>query len=193
MRRKNMFKKKDIIIIIIILISTIALAFLPSLISNLNSNIEEEIKEDIAITTTKNKNTIEIKIEGEIKEDQIIITVAYGSSYGYILSKVRVYFNSYSNPDKDLGKRYYEDTTIFIESLDNECFIEEEIDLDIGKIKISTASKDELMMLYGIGEKRADKIMEYRKTNEIDSWDTLKKILGVSYEVIEAIKEKAVS
>jgi hypothetical protein len=192
MRRKNMYNKKEIIFIIIFLITTIALAFLPSLISNLTSNIEEIIKEDIAITTTKNKNTIEIKIEGEIKEDQIIITVPYGSSYGYNLSKVRVYFNSYSNPDKDLGKRYYEDTTIFIESLDNECFIEEEIDLDIGKIKISTASKDELMMLYGIGEKRADKIIEYRKTNEIDTWDTLKKILGVSNEVIEAIKEKAV-
>ena len=188
-----MYKKKEIIIIIIILITTLILAFLPSLISNLNSNIEEEVPiATIEETSTKNKNTIEIKITGELKESEIIITVPYGASYGYILSKIRVYFNSYSNPDTDLQKRYYSDTEIFIESLDNNCFIEEEINMDEGKIKINTASKSELISLYGIGEKRADKIIEYRESKVIDSWDTLKKLIGVSNEVIEAIKEKAI-
>ena len=48
------------------------------------------------------------------------------------------------------------------------------------------------MSLYGIGEARANKIIEYRKNKKIETWDEFKKIIGVSNEIMEAIKEKAV-
>ena len=34
-------------------------------------------------------------------------------------------------------------------------------------MNLQTATKEELMSIKGIGEKKADKIMEYRKTNKI--------------------------
>ena len=178
-----MYKKKEIIIIIIILAITLLLSFLPTLISKFSNTVH-----DVVVPTTI-KNTIQIKIEGEVKEE-VTIDVPMGASYGYILTKIEKYLNEYSILKDNLKERYYSDTTIHIESSDTSCFIEEEI--EDGKIKISTAEKYELMSLYGIGEARANKIIEYRKNKKIETWDELKKIIGVSNEIMEAIKEKAV-
>jgi len=178
-----MYKKKEIIIIIIILAITLLLSFLPTIISKFSNTVH-----DVVVPTTI-KNTIQIKIEGEVKEE-VTIDVPMGASYGYILTKIEKYLNEYSILEDDLKKRYYSDTVIQIESSDTSCFIEEEI--EDGKIRISTAEKYELMSLYGIGEARANKIIEYRKNKKIESWDELKKIIGVSNEIMEAIKEKAV-
>ena len=178
-----MYKKKEIIIIIIILAITLLLSFLPTLISKFSNNVE-----DVG-TPNPVKNTIQIKIEGEVKEE-VALEVPIGASYGYILTKIEKYLNEYSILEDDLRKRYYSDTIIQIESSDTSCFIEEEI--DDGKIKISTAEKYEFMSLYGIGEARANKIIEYRKNKKIETWDEFKKIIGVSNEIMEAIKEKAV-
>lgn len=177
-------KKKEVIIIISIIVITILLAFLPNLIKSNTTNVSNS-----NIENTKN-NTISIKIIGEIKEDEITIVVPKGASYGYIISKMEMYLNEYSLLDSNLKKRYYEDETITILSQDTSCYEEKEVSNEY--IKLSTASKSELMSLYGIGNKRADKIIEYRESHEIDSWDTLRKLLGISDEVLESIKKKAV-
>ena len=174
-----MYKKKEIIIIIFIIIITIFLAFLPKII---NLSNEEEV------TTDYQDNQIEVKIKGELIVEELNIIVPKGSSYSYIISKIKLYLNDYSVIDSNLSNRYYENTTIYIESND----FKDTTNIDnIGKININEASYSELLTLYGIGDKRANKIIEYRMTNKIDSFETLKKIIGVSNEVIEAIKEKA--
>lgn len=183
-----MYKKKEIIIIILIILVTITLAFLPSMINNTKVEVKEE--------ETKTQNRINIVIDGEIKENEIKLNVPYGASYGYIISKIEIYLNDYSKLDDSLTKRYYEDSKITIESKDNNRFnfnsSNEEVITDSSKISISTASKDELMSLYGIGEKRAESIIEYREKNKIDSWESLRGLIGVSNEILQAIKEKAV-
>ena len=178
-----MYKKKEIIIIIIILAITLLLSFLPTLISRFSNSVS-----DVVIPNTL-KNTIQIKIEGEVKEE-VTLEVPIGASYGYILTKIEKYLNEYSILEDNLKERYYSDTIIQIESSDTSCFIEEVT--EEGKIKISTAEKYELIRLYGIGEARANKIIEYRKNKKIESWDELKKIIGVSNEIMASIKEKAV-
>lgn len=178
-----MHKKKEIIIIILILLFTILLAFIPTIITNMNTNVEDLKKEE------SRANTIEIIIDGEIKEDEIKLIVPYGASYGYIISKINNYLNPYSVIDKDLTKRYYIDSKITIESSDIKTI---DIIVDKDKININTATKEELMALYGIGDKRSDTIINYRKEHTIESFEELKTLIGVSNEVIEAIKEKAV-
>ena len=178
-----MYKKKEIIIIIIILAITLLLSFLPTLISRFSNNVS-----DVVIPTTY-KNTIQIKIEGEVKEE-VTLEVPIGAAYGYIITKIEKYLNEYSILEDNLKERYYSDTIIQIESSDTSCFIEEVI--EEGKLKISTEEKYELIRLYGIGEARGNKIIEYRKNKKIESWDELKKIIGVSNEIMASIKEKAV-
>ena len=178
-----MYKKKEIIIIILIITLTVFLALMPSLISSCHKDeiIEkEEIKEEF----------LNIKIEGELTEDNLEIKIPYGFSYGYIISKIEPYLNDYSIIDSDYTKRYYESTTIIIKSSDNNN--ESYNGSYDNKININTASKDELMSIKGIGDKRASLIIEYRDINKITSYSELQSLIGVSNEIIEIIKEKTI-
>lgn len=177
-----MYKKKEIIIIISIITLTVFLALMPSLISSCHKDeiIEEEMEEEF----------LNIKIEGEVTEDNLEIKIPYGFSYGYIISKIEPYLNDYSIIDSDYTKRYYESTTIIIKSKDtnNESYS----DSNINKININTASKDELMSIKGIGDKRSSLIIEYRDINKITSYSELQSLIGVSNEIIEIIKERSI-
>ena len=54
---------------------------------------------------------------------------------------------------------------------------------------LQTASKSELMEIKGVGEKKADAIIEYRKSNTINSADDLKNIKGFGDTIIDNIKK----
>ena len=179
-----MKRKKEIIVIILIIISTVLLAFLPMIINNTKSSNDD-------IVETKKPSTINIKITGEIKVNELNIKIPYGYSYGYIINKIELYLNDYSIIDDNKTKRYYEDTTIIIESSDIK-INDNNTTIDSTKININEASIDELTSLYGIGEKRANVIIEYRKNKKIESFTELKELIGVSDEIINHIKEKAV-
>ena len=56
-------------------------------------------------------------------------------------------------------------------------------------VNLQTASKDELMCLKGIGEKKADAIILYRKKNKLKSADDLIEIKGFGKGIIEAVKK----
>ena len=60
-------------------------------------------------------------------------------------------------------------------------------------ININTATKQELMSLPQIGEKRSEKIMEYIKNNgKFKTWDDFFKIVSVKDEYKNAIKKQAI-
>ncbi len=56
-------------------------------------------------------------------------------------------------------------------------------------INLQTASKDELMCIKGIGVKKAEAIIAYRKSNKIKSPDDLLKIKGFGKALIAKIKK----
>ncbi|QKF68516.1 competence protein, ComEA family [Arcobacter venerupis] len=51
-------------------------------------------------------------------------------------------------------------------------------------INLQTATKEELMGIKGIGEKKAEQIIEYRKTNTIKSPEDLKNIKGFGDSIV---------
>ena len=55
-------------------------------------------------------------------------------------------------------------------------------------MNFQTASKDELMSIKGIGEKRASAIMKYRRSNKIKSAADLKNIDGIGDEIADNAK-----
>lgn len=58
------------------------------------------------------------------------------------------------------------------------------------KINLNTAQKQELLQIEGIGEKKADAILEYRqKVKRIKEFDDLKNIKGFSQKLIDKLKE----
>ena len=61
----------------------------------------------------------------------------------------------------------------------------------LGKIDINTASKSHLMSLAGIGEGKADAIIEYRKTNgPFKSIEEIKNVKGIGESIYQKIKDK---
>ncbi|RBQ32428.1 competence protein ComEA [Arcobacter sp. FW59] len=55
-------------------------------------------------------------------------------------------------------------------------------------INLQTASKEELMGIKGIGEKKAEQILEYRKVNSIKSPEDLRNIKGFGDSIINNVK-----
>ncbi len=58
----------------------------------------------------------------------------------------------------------------------------------LGAIDLQTASKMELMNFKGVGDKKADAIIEYRKNNTISNPDDLKNVKGFGETLINNIK-----
>ena len=58
-----------------------------------------------------------------------------------------------------------------------------------GLVNINTASKEELMSITGIGESKADAIIEYRKSNKFNSIEDIKNVSGIGNALYEKIKD----
>ena len=104
-----MYKKKEIIIISAIIGLTVFLGFLPMIISSCDNKKDDEIVEK-----EERNDYLSIIIKGELNVDKVNLEIPYGYSYGYIISKIKPYLNQYSIIDKELTKRYYEDSIIII-------------------------------------------------------------------------------
>ena len=55
-------------------------------------------------------------------------------------------------------------------------------------IDLNSASKNELMMIKGIGSKKADAIIAYRKSHKISSANDLKNIKGIGPGIIKNLQ-----
>ena len=58
------------------------------------------------------------------------------------------------------------------------------------KISINTATLDELMTLSGIGESKANKIIEYRNKNSFKAIEEIMNVKGIGEKIFEKIKDK---
>lgn len=58
------------------------------------------------------------------------------------------------------------------------------------KININTATIEQLMELKGIGEKTAEKIIEYRKQHQFKSVDELVNVKGVGEKTLAKIRDQ---
>ena len=57
-------------------------------------------------------------------------------------------------------------------------------------LNLQTATKEELMGIKGIGDKKAEQIIEYRKTNKINSAEDLKNIKGFGDSIVSNIEKE---
>ena len=60
----------------------------------------------------------------------------------------------------------------------------------VDMVNINTATKEELITLKHIGEKIADRIIEYRKAHPFESIEDIMKVKGVGQKVFDTNKNK---
>ena len=188
-----MHRKKEIIVIVFIVLVTITLVLIPLFINMGGSEVEDDKnkKSDIFITIRIEGEINNLKDKKDLKSITNVIELDFisGVTFGEISKIIENNYTRYSIRPTNYTTRYFKNTTIVIES--SYIYTDEDVD-DDGKVNINTGTKAELITLYGIGEKRAEKIINYRKDNLIKTYEELKEIIGVSDEVIEIIKNSSV-
>ena len=63
---------------------------------------------------------------------------------------------------------------------------------DNGHVNINTATKEELMTLKGVGEKIADRIIEYRNAHPFQSPEDIINVKGFGQKMFEVNKDRIV-
>lgn len=61
-----------------------------------------------------------------------------------------------------------------------------------GAVNINTANIDELKALKGVGENKAQAIIDYRKDQNFTSIEDIKKVKGIGSKIFEGIKNDIV-
>lgn len=58
----------------------------------------------------------------------------------------------------------------------------------VAAINVQTASKEELMSISGIGEKKAEAIIKYRKKHKLKTPDDLTQVKGIGKNIVKNVK-----
>lgn len=173
-----MQRKKEMLFIIIL--GFICLIF--GIISFMQKKPKKEVIEE-----QEAKECIVLKIEGEVvRPMELFYTKPV--SYGVVLLQIGNNINEYSDISGfSLDELIYESQTIYIPSLDGKNSPTSDV-----KICINSAGLNELVLLPQIGEKRAQKILDYIKSNgRITSWEIFFKIVGVPENAKAQIQQQA--
>lgn len=204
--------KKIIIIITTILISiTIYIINTNKIESEVVETTESNIVKEIEEPKEEIKNYITVEIKGEvtnpgvykIEENSRVIDLI-NLSGGFTQNALTININQakklsdemviviYNKNDlKEEVKTEYVYLECECPKITNDgCVNEDKIeDNQNTKISINNATKEELTKLNGIGEKIAEKIIEYRKENKFKTIEDIKNVSGIGESLYEKIKD----
>lgn len=171
----------------------------PDKIGIIRSNDDDFI--DLDEKENSDNNLIEDKkvyITGEIKNSGVY-TINEGDRLDDLIKKAGGLTEEANTKDINLAMKLEDQMKIYIANKD------EIIDQDINEsesvvnlltsnptselVNINTASKEELMSLPNIGEKRADAIIEYRSQNKFEDIEDIKNVTGIGEKFFQAMKD----
>ncbi len=135
------------------------------------------------------KEKIIISVEGELVRP-VELEYFGPTTYGAVFLQIRFLLNEYSDLSGfDMQEILAETKQIIIPSLDQKNEYEED-----SFIHINDASLPELVQLYGIGEKRGERILDYIKANgKISSWEEFWRVVNIHNEETQRrIMEQAI-
>jgi len=198
-------KYLKIIILFISIIVIIASYFVITKIES--SNVDEEvIKEKIAYVettteeSTSTSNNFYVDVKGEVKNPNVymvsegmLVIDAINLAGGFTKNAYTDNINLSKKLNNEMviivgnKKDYTTSTTI---KVINDALIKEEKKDNTNKVlvNINTASKEELMTITGIGESKANSIIEYRNKTKFNSIEDIKNISGIGDKFFEQIK-----
>ncbi|WP_297281114.1 DUF655 domain-containing protein [uncultured Anaerococcus sp.] len=204
-------KNKDKIIII--LIAVIAILFANNLVNNHSNNFLDEKhsffdKSDDLILEDNQENLgdkedvkessdMKVHISGEINQEGVY-TINEGDRLDDLIKEAGGLTEEANADSLNLAMKLNDQMKIYIPNK-NEAVAEEDNPDQIvtnpnesnnsDKININQASKEELMTLPNVGEKKADAIIEYRDINKFESIEDIKNVTGIGDKYFNAMKD----
>ena len=198
-------KYLKIIILFISIIVIIASYFVITKLESSNIN-EEVIEEELAYVETSSEeststsNNFYVDVKGEVKNPNVymvsegmLVIDAINLAGGFTKNAYTDNINLSKKLNNEMviivgnKKDYTTSTTV---KVINDALIKEEKKDNTNKalVNINTASKEELMTITGIGESKANSIIEYRNKTKFNSIEDIKNISGIGDKFFEQIK-----
>lgn len=147
-------------------------------------------KRHSTIFLDKNEKYISVYVKGNVKEEKIV-KVEKNTTIQDVLDLCGGVKESADISNVDLKAKVKHGDIIEIPIKETEKkLINEESKGKKDKVNINSADKNMLMNLTGIGEKTAEKIIEYRKENKFESIEDIKNISGIGEKKYEKIKNE---
>lgn len=167
---------------------------------------EEEVEEIAYVETTTiesstSVNTFYVDVKGEVKNPNVymvsegmLVIDAINLAGGYTKNAYTDNINLSKKLTKEMviivcNKKDYTTSTT-VKAINDALIKEDKTDNNKtnGLVNINTASKEELMSITGIGESKANSIIEYRTKNKFNSIEEIKNVSGIGDKFFEQIK-----
>lgn len=204
------FTKKEQRVIIIVVCFIALLSFFKIYKSNINDDIVEKEELDYNKELTEDEEEIEEVATAEKEEAYIVIHLAGSVKNPGILEleqgsrvidaiELSGGLNEDANIDSiNLARKLNDEEKIYIpkegeEVVDTDNTIDNDLVSETSNgsrlIDINLATKEELITLPGIGDKTADKILNYREDSLFKTIEDIKNVSGIGEKKFEAIKD----
>ena len=192
---KNIRKYIYIITIIIFIIFCIMVIIRKRELKDNNVNYKVN-KEDIIVNNDKindEEEYIYVDIKGEVINPNVY-KIEKGLRVIDVINLAGGLTEESDTSNINLSKIVTDEMVIVIKSKNNEeVYIDSDVDINNNNnnqlIDINTCTIDELLTLPGIGESKANNIIEYRKKNKFNTINDIMNVSGISESLFNKIKE----
>ena len=194
---KNIMKYIYIITIIIFIIFCIMVIIRKRELKDNNINYTVN-KEDIIVNNDKindEEEYIYVDIKGEVINPNVY-KIKKGLRVIDVINLAGGLTEESDTSNINLSKIVTDEMVIVIKSKNNEeVYIDSDVDINNNNnnnnqlIDINTCTIDELLTLPGIGESKANNIIEYRKKNKFNTINDIMNVSGISESLFNKIKE----
>ena len=190
---KNIRKYIYIITIIIFIIFCIMVIIRKRELKDNNINYTVN-KEDIIVNNDKindEEEYIYVDIKGEVINPNVY-KIKKGLRVIDVINLAGGLTEESDTSNINLSKIVTDEMVIVIKSKNNEeVYIDSDVDINNNNqlIDINTCTIDELLTLPGIGESKANNIIEYRKKNKFNTINDIMNVSGISESLFNKIKE----
>lgn len=190
---KNIRKYIYIITIIIFIIFCIMVIIRKRELKDNNVNYKVN-KEDIIVNNDKindEEEYIYVDIKGEVINPNVY-KIQKGLRVIDVINLAGGLTEESDTSNINLSKIVTDEMVIVIKSKNNEeVYIDSDVDINNNNqlIDINTCTIDELLTLPGIGESKANNIIEYRKKNKFNTINDIMNVSGISESLFNKIKE----
>lgn len=191
---KNIRKYIYIITIIIFIIFCIMVIIRKRELKDTNVNYKVN-KEDIIVNNDKindEEEYIYVDIKGEVINPNVY-KIKKGLRVIDVINLAGGLTEESDTSNINLSKIVTDEMVIVIKSKNNEkVYIDSDVDINNNNnqlININTCTIDELLTLPGIGESKANNIIEYRKKNKFNTINDIMNVSGISESLFNKIKE----